>query len=444
MLRAVDIASHQAGIDVSSLDCDIVIVKVTGGTYHENPYWREWADAVLASGKLLGLYHYARDLNGDWMPPDAEAHYFLDRAGDYAGRFVPILDWEKEAYAYDAGWIGEWLDIVARETGSTPMFYAGGEDVKNRDFSGITMYPLWLASYLFRYQGAGWIDDPDCIYGPGDWDWITMYQYTSTGDIWGYDGDLDLSVFYGDSDDWKRLQGGKMGSIEKMVQHAIDIANDDSHGYSWADRWDIDRDCSSLMYDSADAGGYPVGRGPDKTRYTGTMPQDFANAGFEFLEYGAVEPFRGCIFLRDPWGAGGHTEMYIGNGMTVGAHIAETGGVYGEPGDQTGYEISITPDPGGWDYILVPRENGDDMSARDVWEYGITSFKGIVMSAGERLVDIQQKFYDETDYSGRDKKANFIVRICHMAKKQEEQGKQLDNIEAMLKKLTEAGGDDKR
>lgn len=205
MLRVVDISEHQGGIDVASLDCDAVIAKVTGGTYHEDVYWREYAEAALRSGKKLGLYHYARDLEGDWMPPDAEARYFLDRASEYAGLFVPILDWEKEAYAYDAAWIREWLDIVARETGSTPMFYAGGEDVKNRDFSSITMYPLWLASYLFRYQGAGWVDDPDCIYGPGDWSRIMMYQYTSTGDIWGYGGPLDLSVFYGDAGDWDAL-----------------------------------------------------------------------------------------------------------------------------------------------------------------------------------------------------------------------------------------------
>ena len=102
-------------------------------------------------------------------------------------------------------WIREWLEIVARETGSTPIFYVGGEDVKNRDFSAITAYPLWLASYLFRYQGAGWVENPDCIYGPGDWERISMYQYTSTGDIWGYGGPLDLSVFYGDAGDWDAL-----------------------------------------------------------------------------------------------------------------------------------------------------------------------------------------------------------------------------------------------
>ena len=158
-----------------------------------------------------------------------------------------------------------------------------------------------------------------------------------------------------------------MGRRQAMIDHAIAIANDDSHGYSWADRWSQDRDCSSLMYDSADAAGYSVGRGEDRDRYTGTMIEDFSNAGFTVHDYDSFEEYPGCILLRDPAGKRGHTEMYIGDGLTVGAHIAETGDVYGEPGDQTGEEISIAPNPGDWDYILEPPsdESEDDMALSD-------------------------------------------------------------------------------
>ena len=153
---------------------------------------------------------------------------------------------------------------------------------------------------------------------------------------------------------WQEMIG--VGSIEAMVNHAVNIANDDSHGYSWADRWNVDRDCSSLMYDSADAGGYPVGRGVDKVRYTGTMLEDFTAVGFEaipFYNVGLDGLIRGDILLNVEH----HTEMYIGDGLMVGAHIAETGDVYGEPGDQTGNEISIGGAYiywDGWDYVLRP------------------------------------------------------------------------------------------
>ena len=63
--------------------------------------------------------------------------------------------------------------------------------------------------------------------------------------------------------------------------------------------------------------------------------------------------------------------MYIGDGMNVGAHIAETGGVYGQPGDQTGNEISVTPNYGNWDYVLCPPiddEHHDEESEFDMTE----------------------------------------------------------------------------
>jgi hypothetical protein len=36
---------------------------------------------------------------------------------------------------------------------------------------------------------------------------MIAYQYTSTGDIDGYDGNLDLSVFYGTENDWLDMCG---------------------------------------------------------------------------------------------------------------------------------------------------------------------------------------------------------------------------------------------
>jgi GH25 family lysozyme M1 (1,4-beta-N-acetylmuramidase) len=361
MLRAIDIAHPwQDGIDPANVDCDIVIVKASGGTCYTNPKYREWADKALASGKLLAFYHYACELN---TAPGgkAEAEYFWERVKDYKGRAVLILDWENYAHNMPVSYAKAFLDRIAELSGSTPFFYDYAGHLNATDYSAIVKYPLWMASYLDRYDGAGWVDNPSNIWSTGDWNDMKMYQYTSTGYISGYSGRLDLSVFYGSKADWIALEGGKVGSIEKMVQHAVSIANNDYYGYSWADRWDHDRDCSSLMYDSADAAGYSVGRGPDKTRYTGTMIDDFCGAGFTKYNFGSVVLKRGDILLRDPWGSGGHTEMYIGNSQTVGAHSAENGGVYGQPGDQTGNEISITAMWGSWDYVLRPPEGSGAM-----------------------------------------------------------------------------------
>ena len=149
-----------------------------------------------------------------------------------------------------------------------------------------------------------------------------------------------------------------MGRIDKMVDTALAIARDDSHGYSQARRWPIqgtDFDCSSLMYYCANKAGYDVSIGPSGVHYTGSMLADFTKAGFTAVKFdGNLNDLdKGDILLNVTY----HTEMCVGNGKFVGAHSSETGGIDGRPGDQTGDEISVVPAYiywAGWDYVLVP------------------------------------------------------------------------------------------
>lgn len=206
-LHIIDIASWQEGIIPSQTTADAVIIKVTGGTHYENPYWRQWADDVLASGKLLGFYHYAVESEGN-PQARAEAEFFLSKVQDYIGKFIPVLDWEADALNLSASWAREWLDIVAERTGSTPWFYGYASNVNSTDYSLVAeKYPLWMASYLNRYDGAGFEDDPEQRWNYGNWNYAIAYQYTSTGYIPGYGGDLDLSVGYMSAQDWSDMCG---------------------------------------------------------------------------------------------------------------------------------------------------------------------------------------------------------------------------------------------
>ena len=167
-----------------------------------------------------------------------------------------------------------------------------------------------------------------------------------------------------------------MGKIDKMVDTALAIARDDSHGYSQARRWPIqgtDFDCSSLMYYCANKAGYDVTIGPAGVHYTGSMLADFTKAGFTAVKFdgnlGDLD--KGDILLNTTH----HTEMYVGNGKFVGAHSSETGGIDGKPGDQTGTEISVVPAYtywAGWDYVLVPpKETSTPKSKASKVLYGI-------------------------------------------------------------------------
>ena len=164
-----------------------------------------------------------------------------------------------------------------------------------------------------------------------------------------------------------------MGKIQKMVDYAVAIANDDSHGYSQTRRWEsqgTDRDCSSLMYDAAHHAGYNVTVGPSGTHYTGTMIDDFRKAGFKVYDFdGNLNDLeKGDILVRDPWGEDGHTEMCIGDGKFVGAHGSEYGTADGKPGDQTGNEISVCNAYGDWDYVLEPPKEGT--VSKTTWKDG--------------------------------------------------------------------------
>lgn len=129
------------------------------------------------------------------------------------------------------------------------------------------------------------------------------------------------------------------GSSSAVVQSAIDwamaVAADDSHGYSQQTRWgNPNYDCSSLVISAYEAAGTSV-KDAGAT-YTGNMRSAFTQSGFEWIpgqpDMSTLQP--GDVLLDEE----NHTEMYIGNGMNVGAHDDWDGG----DGDSSGTEINVS------------------------------------------------------------------------------------------------------
>ena len=206
-LNGIDISSWQAGIDIYAVDADFVIVKATGGVGYVNPdFWRA-ANDVLNSGKLLGIYHFAGDGNDGTF--EEEADHFLEYFMPFAGRAIPILDWEAEATEWPVWWAREWMQRVQDVSGATPWFYSYSSYINSTDCSEIAHFPLWLAAYYAGYEPMGYQDDPPIYGGTGAWDDVTCYQYSSTGQVWGYDGNLDISKFYGDRGTWEVFCGNQ-------------------------------------------------------------------------------------------------------------------------------------------------------------------------------------------------------------------------------------------
>lgn len=159
----------------------------------------------------------------------------------------------------------------------------------------------------------------------------------STPDIlYGYVSDLAG----GNSDSSGSNYSGDIG----YIQWAVDIANDESHGYSQCNRTGPDYDCSSLVYYSLINSGYSEEDLGSRPFSTSTEEESLSKAGFVKHTYVESELQPGDILWKS-----GHTGMYVGDGQVVEAQQNENGKVCGgESGDQTGSEIIVHANRGQW------------------------------------------------------------------------------------------------
>lgn len=166
----------------------------------------------------------------------------------------------------------------------------------------------------------------------------------------GDDGVLRLVQNSGKSqrEIWNSKNG--KGKIETMLTWAVNIANDNSHGWNINDRLgNPDYDCSSFVCTAAHQAGFNV----SASLSTYTMKDNFVAAGFTWIPWeqigGVANLKRGDILLD----IDRHTEIYLGNNQMVGAHSNYDG----KPGDSSGKEISVgNYSYGSWNGVL--RYNG--------------------------------------------------------------------------------------
>mgnify|MGYP001693622378 FL=1 len=201
--HGIDISSHQGGLNIAAIWADFVIVKVSEGTGYENPFWRAQAEATLAAGKRLGLYHFANDEDAG-----EQARFFLDRAKGYAGRATFWLDWEADAVGLGPGPALAFLNQVAAETGSTPGFYTYQNVLSSFDWSAVAArFPLWVAGGPdYSDYGRSYSDPPvpNVPYWGGG---ALVHQYTEDGYLPGYSSHLDLDRLR-DRAAWDAMIGG--------------------------------------------------------------------------------------------------------------------------------------------------------------------------------------------------------------------------------------------
>lgn len=211
--NGVDISSYQGNLVVKNIPGSFVIVKATQGTGYTNPYMYSQVNQTLKAGKSLGLYHFAN--GGNWK---AEADYFLRTAKPYLKKAILVLDYEGSAVSVGReSWAKNFLDYVAKKTGTKPMLYLGlsDENIYKWKAYGVNKYALWVAQYNTMATQYGY--KPRVLYGNlRNWKDMTMFQYSPSGKLNGYGGLLDLDVYYGKSSDWIKHSRNDTGDNKEM------------------------------------------------------------------------------------------------------------------------------------------------------------------------------------------------------------------------------------
>lgn len=199
-LLGVDISKWQAGIDLAAVNPDFVIVKVTqdAGAYATtNPNHVEQIEQALALGRPTGVYHYVGGGdNGNGADALAEANRFLNavRATGRADDVFYAIDWESiENSAWgNTAYLSIIVGKVQSATGKPVLLYASSGSFPWQVAQDYGCVP-WVAQYADD-EPTGWDTAP---WSDGSWGTEgRMHQYTGTGRVPGYGGDLDLDVWH--------------------------------------------------------------------------------------------------------------------------------------------------------------------------------------------------------------------------------------------------------
>jgi lysozyme len=208
MLRVIDLSVYKRDIDLSQVSFDAMITKATGGIGYVNPDCDAKIQQAIALGKKWGFFHYYGDGFAD-NNPIAEASYFIANCQGYFHKGYALLDWERggNAQVNDPNAALQFLNHVKETAGVTMGIYMSLSLITNLDWSAVIAagYSLWVAAYVDDNNPiVNWAMDTNRDPNP-HWDGSVndvMWQFTSTGRLDGYGGNLDCSFFYGTQASW--------------------------------------------------------------------------------------------------------------------------------------------------------------------------------------------------------------------------------------------------
>lgn len=229
-LHGVDVSAWQPARILRDIhEYDFAIVKATGGPSYVSDAMKHQVGDAIAKQKRIGLYHFALD-GFDNAGPHAEADHFSREVKSYLPhKPLLVLDWEATATSLPVSWAAKFIRRVRERTGQTCAFYSYANYVQKTDLSEIVALGswLWIAAYGdgSRRNFAAAPGHPKS----GSWPRPHVFQFTSTGRLKNYQGDLDLNIYHGTAAEWDAYVGGKatatvpatQSSASKSVKYTV-------------------------------------------------------------------------------------------------------------------------------------------------------------------------------------------------------------------------------
>lgn len=119
------------------------------------------------------------------------------------GRAVLVLDWESNQNAAwgNGGWVLQFVQRIHDRTRVWPLVYVQASAIRQIPQQVWDTCGLWVAQYA-SMSPTGYQSNPWLLGAYGE----AMRQYTSTGRLPGYSGNLDLNVFRGERWQWTRTR----------------------------------------------------------------------------------------------------------------------------------------------------------------------------------------------------------------------------------------------
>ena len=239
MLKGVDISHWQSNFDNFS-GIDFAIIKATEGIGYTDPAFYNLYDRAKKSGKLLGVYHFARpDLNNSAR---AEADWFVKVVKSYVREAILVLDWES-GYLGNVSWAKAFLDRVKEQTGIKAILYASRSPINSFDWSSVANadYGLWVADYGANTGQEG--NKPAVKW----WPFYILWQYTSRGRVSGYSGNVDLNNFYGDAETWRKYATSESNPTPAPAPEPVKKTNEQLADEVIAGKWDNGEERKRLL-----------------------------------------------------------------------------------------------------------------------------------------------------------------------------------------------------